>query len=261
MIGRQRDELAVDVLAVRADDELLDRIASRDPREPRDPAIRLLAALAAEVDDGLVQRLATAVTEPRGAVRGRRTAHGAALALVLGATLSVGGVAAAVTGDPLAPYRAVEAALPWGGDELPATAADIGRLGKRLSRERSAIVHGEVSGARGRLDALRTGLAELDLRPGQRAAFERRIDRLRSAKEHANANGTASADKIKDRTGRPGRQGAAGSKAGGPASQQDTSAANTGPSSKKPGKPDHAGAERKAGPSDSPGKVKGRKKG
>lgn len=212
MIGRQAGEGALDLAAVQCDDDLLARLARRGDIDASDPVARLLASFADDVDDGLAELLvatdlpttagATWVShdvlpglETEAAPRSRRTAVGAAaLAIALGASLSVGGVAAAVTGDPLAPYKAVGSALSWGEDDLPETAAPIAHLNKRLARARAAIAHGEVDGAQARLDAIRAALADSDLTAGQRAAFERKLDRLEAALADAGKKGSG-ADK------------------------------------------------------------------
>lgn len=234
MIGRQGDG-ALDLRAVRRDDELLDALATRAVRspgdlgDPSDPAGRLMAALVADVDDGLAALLAATtldiarvgagdtadpvVSTDAGREAGasdaarageaatlddhalpsdedgsswtrrrrRRTAYGAAAALALGATFSVSGVAAAVTGDPFAPYRAVGEALSWGDDDLPPNAAEVAHFNKRLARARAAIAHGEVAGAQAKIDALRSLIAQADLTDGQRAALERKLVRLEAA--------------------------------------------------------------------------------
>ncbi|HEU4912428.1 MAG TPA: hypothetical protein VFV76_11060 [Actinomycetes bacterium] len=218
MIGRQAGEGALDLAAVQRDDDLLALLAERGEVDTSDPVARLLASLAEDVDDGLAELLiatdplttagATWVShdvlpelESDPAPRARRTAAGAAaLAVALAATLSVSGVAAAVTGDPLAPYKAVGSALSWGEDDLPETAAPIAHLNKRLARARAAIAHGEVEGAQSRLDAIRAALAGADLSDGQRAAFERKLDRLEAALADAGKKGSG-ADRPGD--GRP----------------------------------------------------------
>ena len=202
---------ALDLLAVQRDDELLDLLGARTPVSSDDELVGLLVAWRDEVDDELpgvvpVQRaaspvpVAAAVPAARlsgtpvpsasvdllpgvGAGRPRRrrlTATGTAAALVLGGTLSLSGVAAAVTGDPLAPYRAVGHALKIGGDSLPAQAADVAQLNKRLSRARAAVAHGDTAGAQAAVDGLTAQLASADLTDQQRAAIERRLAALRA---------------------------------------------------------------------------------
>lgn len=208
MIGRQAGEGALDLAAVQRDDDLLARLAQRGDIDASDPVERLLASFADDVDDGLAELLvATDLPTTAGATwvshdvlpeletdappRSRRRAVGAAaLAIALGASLSVSGVAAAVTGDPLAPYKAVGSALSWGEDDLPETAAPIAHLNKRLARARAAIAHGEVDGAQARLDAIRAALADSDLSAGQRAAFEGKLDRLEAALAGARKEGS-----------------------------------------------------------------------
>lgn len=210
MIGHQASgDGALDLLAVQRDDELLDLLGARVAVQTDDVLVRLLVAWRDEVDDGLPgvvpvpraasepARAATRPAQPRDGLhpaagpgrahRRRLTATGTAAALVLGGTLSLSGVAAAVTGDPLAPYRAVGHALSIGGDSLPEHAADVAKLNKRLSRARAAVAHGDVAGAQAVVDELTAQLASADLTDKQRAAVERRLAALRAALARAAA--------------------------------------------------------------------------
>ena len=144
MIRQGAGEL--DLAEIAADAELLDLLAARAETTSDDPVARMLAAFAAEVDDGLdallesdststrqrqcrrptpvavpAQRTPVAVparpcSPHRPCVPGRRGMRATTVALVVAGTLSVSGVAAAVTGDPFAPYRSLVAVVTGGGD-------------------------------------------------------------------------------------------------------------------------------------------------
>ena len=210
---RQQGDGGLDLLAVQRDDELLDLLGARTPVDSDDELVRLLLAWRDEVDDGLpgtvpAQRMASptaydpvpvAAPPVQPAVdllppaaderphRRRLTAAGTAAAIVLGGTLSLSGVAAAVTGDPLSPYRAVRNALSIGGDALPEQAADVAKLNKRLSRARAAVAHGDTAGAQAAVDELTALLASADLTDEQRAAIEHRLTALQTAISRADA--------------------------------------------------------------------------
>lgn len=271
MIGPQPGAGRVDLLAVQRDDELLDQLAARRPLAMTDPdaAAILLQVLAHDVDEGLADLNfgATSVPEETSAPdeervdatlpRSRRAARSIALAVALGAALSVSGVAAAVTGDPMAPYRAVGSALhSFGGDDLPATAADIAHVNKALAGTRAAIARGELAGVQAHLDSLRASLADLDLTDEQRAAIEKKLDSLQAslaraattAAEHGRSHARVSAtappgprqDKgsaTEDRQVPPGRDDTTG---GGKARGADRDSTETGTSGKPADKPSKA---------------------
>ena len=182
----------VDLVAVARDAELLDQLAGRYAVPADDRVAGLLAALAAEVDDGLDELLladypaqveapdTSAVPLParRRASRGLRATT---VAVVVGATLSVSGVAAAVTGDPLAPYRSFVSAVTGGERDLPANAAQVARLQHMLTGTRARIAHGDLDGARADLAALRAQLASAPLSAGQRRSLAVRLAALETA--------------------------------------------------------------------------------
>jgi hypothetical protein len=121
--------MRLDLVAVQRDAALLDALSQRQRPDAMDtyqddPVVGLLAALVADVDDGLPaadvapfipeqsrrQPRPTAILTLAAPIvpLGRRHAARAIAALaVAAAVLSVGGVAAAVSGDPLTPYKSV----------------------------------------------------------------------------------------------------------------------------------------------------------
>jgi hypothetical protein len=198
----------VDLAEVARDAELLDQLAARTAIPDADAVSAMLSAFAAEVDDGLV-----ALLDERGEPADRRPAdralvsvpdvlaeprrgHGlraTTIAVVLGATLSVSGVAAAVTGDPLSPYKGIVTAVHGGNHhELPANAAQVAKMNHKLVGTRAQIAHGDVAGAQATLAALRLDLASMThLTAGQRSAIEARIASLEAALGRATAKAEA----------------------------------------------------------------------
>jgi hypothetical protein len=126
-----RDNL--DLMAVQRDAVLLDALSQRIGLDSHDydadPVVGLLAALVDDVDDGMLLdvadrraaptfipeqsrgRAAHAATRPTlpvvAPVRRRHAVRAVAAMVVTAAVLSVSGVAAAVSGDPLKPYKDV----------------------------------------------------------------------------------------------------------------------------------------------------------
>jgi hypothetical protein len=133
--------MSLDLVALQRDAVLLDALAQRARTDDADPIAGLLGALAADVDDGLLavagpeaapirplipeqggqhRRPGTVHTLPLAAPStGRRHfARAMAAVVVTAAVLSVSGVAAAVTGDPLTPYKRVIDVVRGGYDEV-----------------------------------------------------------------------------------------------------------------------------------------------
>ncbi len=195
---------AVDLVEVARDAELLDQLAARDAILDDDAVSAMLAAFAAEVDEGLAALLDDMEPadgrEDRGLVAvpavlaEPRRGHGlraTTIAVVLGATLSVSGVAAAVTGDPLSPYKGIVSAVK-GGDDLPSHAARVAHMNHKLVGTRAQIAHGDLAGAQATLAGLRADLASMtDLTPGQRHAIEARIASLEAALGRATSQAAA----------------------------------------------------------------------
>lgn len=172
MTGRPRPGVpaardGMDMIAVQRDADALDALAQRRGPDVGDEEVRrLLAALAADVDDGLAGVLteeaasddATVLELPRERRVARRTLAGA---LVAAGLLSVSGVAAAVTGDPLAAYRGVYAAVVHGGDSTSSDAGELAALHRRLAGARAAIAHGDLVAAQGVIADVRARIADL----------------------------------------------------------------------------------------------------
>ncbi|MGH8968650.1 MAG: hypothetical protein ACRDV1_01735 [Actinomycetes bacterium] len=247
-----RDGELLDTLLVACDAQLLDTLAARQELRATDDEVALaFAALAADVDEGLSQLLQGPAPEPD-LVDDRlaevlplrpgsgRTVRIVAAAVAVAGILSVSGVAAAVSGDPLAPYRSVVSAV-RGGDDLQGNAAPVARAHKRLAGVRARIAHGDLAEAADRLAEVRSSLGELS--PGDRRSVEKRLAALeaklaRAATEKATQSGpTAKTDKA----GKP----AKGDSAAGPSpdeaaqTESKPSAGPAGKSAQPPG-PDPA---------------------
>ena len=201
MISQGGSGGGLDLVEVARDAELLDQLAARTAPQDGDTVSAMLAAFAAEVDDGLVallddvepadrrpaarpaDRVLAAVADVPAAPRGGHGLRAATIAVVLGATLSVSGVAAAVTGDPFAAYKGIVSAVNGGNHhELPPQAARVAKMNHSLVGTRAQIAHGDLAGAQATLAALRLDLASMtDLTTGQRNAIEARIATLEAA--------------------------------------------------------------------------------
>ena len=203
MIRQSGDGGGLDLLAVQRDDDLLDLLGARRAVSDGDEVARLLAALAADVDEALPAApvrapvaagpaAPTPVDDTSGHTR-RLGAAGVAAAVLLGGSVALSGAAAAVTGDPLAPYKtvghavgtvghavgtAVGQALSLGEDDLPEQAAPIAHLNKRMAGARAALAHGDTAQVQALVDELTAVLATADLSDEQRAALQQRVDRL-----------------------------------------------------------------------------------
>jgi hypothetical protein len=134
LVAVQRDAALLDALALRARPERIDIDGRSDP----DPVAGLLAALAGDVDDGpwdvAGPVAARCIPEQVGhrARRGtvsalplavqpasrRHVARAVAAMVVTATVLSISGVAAAVSGDPLTPYKRVIDVVRGGYDEV-----------------------------------------------------------------------------------------------------------------------------------------------
>lgn len=209
MISQGGSGRGVNLVEVARDADLLDQLAARAAIVDDDAVSVMLASFAAEVDEGLAALLDDVEPTGRAADRGlvavpdvlagRRRGHGlraTTIAVVLGATLSVGGVAAAVTGDPLSPYKGIVSAVTGGNDHqhnnLPAHAARVATMNHKLAGTRAQIAHGDLAGAEATLAGLRLDLASMtDLTTGERSAIEGRIAALEAAIGRANGQTAA----------------------------------------------------------------------
>jgi hypothetical protein len=189
----------VDLAAVARDAELMDRLAVRAPVAIDDDVARLLASLAAEVDDGLDALLAELEaplieqddpsadigTPSRRRARGMRATT---VAIVVGATLSVSGVAAAVTGDPLAPYKGIVRAVTNAGAPSP-HASTTAKLDHLANGTQSKIAHGDLAGARADIASLQAALGDPSISDHDKALLQIRLRNLMRSLAHAEAAG------------------------------------------------------------------------
>jgi hypothetical protein len=187
----------VDLAAVARDAELMDRLAVRAPLTVDDDVARLLASLAAEVDDGLDGLLAELEAplleqdKPTAdfGTPSRRRAHGlraTTVAIVVGATLSVSGVAAAVTGDPLAPYKGIVRAVTNAGAPSP-HASTTAKLNHLATGTQAKIAHGDLDGARADIAALQAAIGDPSISHHDRALLEIRLRNLMRSLARAEA--------------------------------------------------------------------------
>ena len=104
------------------------------------------------------------------------------VAIVVGATLSIGGVAAAVTGDPFAPVKGIVTAMGGhGAEQHPGKARAFGAD----KQARSQLRHGDLVGAQASLAAMKAELLRDDLSSGDRQAIEAHIAALQKQVDHA----------------------------------------------------------------------------
>jgi hypothetical protein len=189
----------LDLAAVARDAELMDRLAVRAPLTVDDDVARLLASLAAEVDDGLDGFLAELEAplleqdKPTAdfGTRSRRRAHGlraTTVAIVVGATLSVSGVAAAVTGDPLAPYKGIVRAVTNAGAPSP-HASTTAKLNHLATGTQAKIAHGDLDGARADIAALQAAIGDPSISDHDRALLQIRLRNLMRSLARAEAAG------------------------------------------------------------------------
>jgi hypothetical protein len=189
----------VDLAAVARDAELIDRLAVRAPLAVDDDVARLLFSLAAEVDDGLdalLAELEAPLLEQEDSTANvgtpaRRRAYGlraTTVAIVVGATLSVSGVAAAVTGDPLAPYKGIVRAVT--NAEAPSPhASTTAKLNHLATGTQAKIAHGDFAGARADIAALQAAIGDPSISDHDKALLQIRLRNLMRSLAHAEAIG------------------------------------------------------------------------
>lgn len=188
-----RGALGVDMVAVQRDADALDALARRAvDAAGDDEVLGLLAALAADVDQGLADLLgdlaapeAEAEVVPLPAPR-RTASRAVAGALVVAGLLSVSGVAAAVTGDPLAAYRGLYTAVTGDHNAADDSAAELARLHRGLAKVRASIAHGDLATAQAAIDSARDQLSALP--EHQRTSVEAQLDALEAALARARAD-------------------------------------------------------------------------
>lgn len=201
-----RGALGVDMVAVQRDADALDALARRAvDAAGDDEVLGLLAALATDVDQELADLLGDlAAPEAEAEVVPlpvpRRTASRAvAGALVVAGLLSVSGVAAAVTGDPLAAYRGLYTAV-TGDHNADDSAAELARLHRGLAKVRASIAHGDLATAQAAIDSARDQLSALP--EHQRTSVEAQLDALEAALARAQA-GRSEHDAVRRGAGAP----------------------------------------------------------
>lgn len=188
-----RGALGVDMVAVQRDADALDALARRAvDAAGDDEVLGLLAALAADVDQGLADLLgdlaapeAEAEVVPLPAPR-RTASRAVAGALVVAGLLSVSGVAAAVTGDPLAAYRGLYSAVTGADNPADDNAAELARLHRGLAKVRASIAHGDLATAQAAIDSARDQLSALPER--ERTSVQAQLDALEAALARARAD-------------------------------------------------------------------------
>jgi hypothetical protein len=189
----------LDLSAVARDAELMDRLAVRAPLAVDDDVARLLASLACEVDEGLdalLAELEAPLLEQDDRTAGfgtptRRRGHGlraSTIAIVVGATLSVSGVAAAVTGDPLAPYKGIVHAMTNAGEPSP-HASTTAKLNHLATGTQAKIAHGDLDGARADIASLRAAIGDPSISDHDKALLQIRLRNLMRSLANAEAAG------------------------------------------------------------------------
>ncbi|MCX9190450.1 hypothetical protein C3Y87_03260 [Carbonactinospora thermoautotrophica] len=185
-----RDE-ELDMGAVQRDEEIIEALAARRPVKADYAAVRLLAALAADVDEEAAPAARTApVLEPaaravaerrRKALRRRLSGRGIVALTVCGALVSVSGVATAVTGavttgDPLKPFKKVMSVV--GGEERkPSTSAPTDEIERKLREADEALHHGDRATAERKLREAREAVRDLP-DPATEAGAKKKIESL-----------------------------------------------------------------------------------
>ena len=212
----------VDQLAVQRDAEHLDALARRDTGGPSEGVHALLWALGADVDEGLAALLAAPMPDARSEpavvlslvdASRRRGARALTAALLATGLVSLSGVAAAVTGDPLSPYRSVISAVTDDEDQRSRGREDE-RVERQLSDVRTSIGDGDFAGAHAGVETLRADLATLTaLSEGKQHSLMRRLAVLEAqlaraeVKDARDAAKDASKDEAKGEKAGSGGQG------------------------------------------------------
>lgn len=192
-----------DFLAVQEDALLVDIVATREDLSAfaDDHIAQLLGAYAADVDEGLELLANAELPEaprpltPRNhaASSPRRSARFLVAATTAVVLVGTSGVAAAVTGDPLSPFRSVVKVVTGGGqtpsadpgihsEELPDPAATEAEVALTLNEVKQALKDGDVEKAQLLLDELGADVkGGAELAPGLDARIDKMQDKVDNA--------------------------------------------------------------------------------
>jgi hypothetical protein len=191
-----------DFLAVQEDALLVDFVAAREDLSAfaDDHVAQLLGAYAADVDEGLellanaeLPEAAASLTPARSGFSPRRSTRFLVAATTAVVLVGTSGVAAAVTGDPLSPFRSVVKVVTGGGhtpaadpgregNDLPDPAATEAEVALSLNAVKQALKDGDVEKAQRLLDDVRTDVnGDAELAPG----LDARLDKLQDEVDNA----------------------------------------------------------------------------
>jgi hypothetical protein len=155
----------LDMLAVQRDDRLLDGLGARRPvdwEDAADPVASLLAALAADVDATPIPASLDDGVARVSAARRRLLASRVAIAAgVTGVVVFASGVAAAVTGDPLAPLAPIRRVIATVAEQVAPTPSKPEAVHRALDGAHDALARGDretaaklITDAQGQIDEL-----------------------------------------------------------------------------------------------------------
>ena len=194
-----------DFLAVQEDALLVDILATREDLSAfaDDHIAQVLGSYAADVDEGLellvnaqLPEAPRQLSQHQSAASSRRSARFLVAATTAVVLVGTSGVAAAVTGDPLSPFRSVVKAVSGGGqtpsadpgrisEELPDPASTKAEVALTLNDVKEALRDGDVEKAQRLLDELAADMqGGVELSPG----LEARIDKMQDEVDKS-ANG------------------------------------------------------------------------
>ncbi|MEO8328888.1 MAG: hypothetical protein ABI586_02675 [Candidatus Nanopelagicales bacterium] len=200
-----------DLFAIQEDALLLDIVATRGDLTSfaDDPIAAVLGSWTRDIDAGLEsQQVAHLLTAPAPAASVTPMRSGRSARFLVAATTAVvlvgtSGVAAAVTGDPLGPFRAAVGAVTGSGNDnlsasgvgnnnhpLPDPAATEAEINRTLSGVNRAVAQGDLAAAQALLDAAEVdAVGVADLAPGFDVRFEHLQDKIDQASQDPTNNG------------------------------------------------------------------------
>ena len=203
MLGHQgSDEGGLDLLAISRDADLLDLLARRAPCPRTTRSLALLAALAADVDEGLDELLVASEDDPlvrRRLGRDRRPGPAGPPVVVTGCasprwrSWSAPRCPSVAWPQPSPATRSprykgiVTAMGGHGAEQHPGKARAFGAD----KQARSQLRHGDLAGAQASLAAMKAELLRDDLSSGDRQAIEAHIAALQKQVDHAVATAAA----------------------------------------------------------------------